>query len=212
VIIRVDEDSMARMLGVPQAQIPEVVLTEYQLRLRMFHCDGNSGALGTVGIIDMLRSMKLGPPPRAQERASVDWSRIPMNGAVRVMARIDGKNGMPNWVSGVYVGQVGGAGKLAVRLDGDVYVHEFRRDDVRIARDEPMRPISPEDAVQSDVPLADRKPWSSMPAGELVAVKDGGEHKEARFHAVQDDQILVLVAGDLTPRLFDPEEILCLEN
>lgn len=210
-IIMADEDSLSRMLGVPAAQIPESVLAEYQLRLRMFHCDGNAGPLGTIGIIDMLRSMKLGMRPPGPQPTSIDWSRVPMNGSVRVMAKVTGNNGEPKWASGVYVGQVG-VGALAVRLDGDRWVHEMRRDDVRIARDEPMQPMSPEDAFESDVPLEDREPWVSIPLGEQVLVKDEGVHKEGRFQGVQGDEILVLVADDLTPRPFAPEKVTCFET
>ena len=92
-IIKADEDSMGRMLGVPAAQIPESVLAEYELRLRLFHSDGNSGPLGTIGVIDMLRSMKLGVRRPAKPPTAVDWSLVPMNGTVRVMAKVSGKDG-----------------------------------------------------------------------------------------------------------------------
>jgi len=217
---------MARLLGVPAAQISESVLVEYELRLRMFHCDGNSGALGTIGIIDMLRSMKLGPPPRGEKQTTVDWSRIPMNGTVRVAARLPGDDGQPQWAFGVYVGQVG-VGKLAVRLDGDTWVHEMRRDDVRIARDEPMEPVLSKDApaipavpkealvprkededTEPESSLADIEPWASMSIGDSVVVKEG----EGRFQGVQDDEVLVLLSGDLTPHSYGPELVTCLEK
>jgi len=195
VIIIADENSLARMLNVPAAQIPESVLAEYELRLHLFHCDGHSGPLGTLGLICMLRSMDLGRPPPAEQRVDVDWSRIPTNGSVRVEARIERRGGEAQWVSGVYAGQVG-PGKL-------------RRDNVRIARhDEPARRIAPEDAVESNIPLAEREPWVSMSDGEVVMVED----TEGHFQGVRDDEILVVVGDDLTPRAFAPELVICLES
>jgi len=213
-IIKADEDSMARMLGKPAAQIPESVLVEYELRLRLFHSDGNSGALGTIGIIDMLRSMKLGKARRDKSPPSADWSKVPADGTVRVMVRL-GEGRAAKWVWGVYAGQVG-IGSLAVRLDGDEYVHEVRRDTVRIARDEPMEP---EDASEEEAD-ADRKtgklalsePWGSLPIDDPVMVKEGDDYREGKFQGVQDEEVVVLVTGDLTPRLFPPAQVTCLEK
>lgn len=203
-VIKTDEDSMSRMLGIPAAQIPEKVLAEYELRLKLFHCDGNSGPLGTIGIIDMIRSMGLKPASTQKQTTLVDWSRVPMNGSVRVMARLTDAQGKPTWVSGVYVGQVG-VGSLAVRLDGDLYVHEMHRADVRIAREEPMEPESvPGKKLTEDVP-SETGPWSSVKVGDPVMVEAGDDYQNGQFQGVQEGEVLVLLEGELTSRPFASE-------
>ena len=199
---------MARMLGVPRAQIPEYVLTEYEIRLGMYHRDGASGPIGSLALIDMLRSMGLGLRPPAKEQPGVDWARIPNDGSVRVLARINTSDGEKQ-VSGVYKGRTRG-GSLGILVDGDAYMHEVRPVNVRIAREGPMQPISSEDAFESDVPIAKREPWVSLDVNEIVLVTDEGVYKEGKFQAVDGDEVLVLVSGDLSPRQFARANVRCL--
>ena len=58
-----DEQSLYRLLGV--TDLPESVVDEYGLRLKMFHRDGASGPLGTLALIDMLRFLKVDLPAAA---------------------------------------------------------------------------------------------------------------------------------------------------
>ncbi len=192
-IIRADEDSLGRMLGVPNAQIPAAVLAEYELRLRMFHCDGNSGLLGTIGIIDMLRSMKLGVRERDKPPTQVDWSGVPMDGTVRVEARVPGKDGKGTIRAlGVYVGQVG-VGSLAVRLDGSEYVHEVRRDAVRIAREEPIEPESPEDAPACQADNSEPEPPADNPLPDEAKGDNKPVPEKAKASAAQIASVASLV-------------------
>ena len=207
-IIQSDEDSLSRMLGVEPAQIPEAVMVEYELRLKMAHCDGRSGALGTIALIDLARSMKLAPPPSNKKPGVIDWSRVPVDGSVRVLVRRDGKNGTSTWGPGVYVGQVG-TGGLAVRFDGSEYVHEVHRRFVRIARDEPLRP---DEVVEAPGDIASMEPWVSLTPDDMVMVEDGDGYKEGKFCGVQGHEVLVLFEGDMTPRLFDSKLVTCLES
>jgi len=138
VIVQADLESLKRMLGCDEQSLPKLLVREYSIRLRMFHADGNSGPLGSLGLIDLLRFLKHGPKPPPEPPRFVDWSRMPTNGSLQVEAlSIDNKKliqGNPTkeeWRSGVYLGRVG-VGGLAVRLDGDTWVHEFSQRDVRL--------------------------------------------------------------------------------
>jgi hypothetical protein len=200
------------MLNVPPAEIPAFVLDEYRVRIHLFHTNGGSGALGTLGLIDMLRFLKVGRRPPDEEKAPTDWSRIPRDGSVRVVAKVRGANGRRLEAPGVYVGETEGGVCLGVRLDGDAWVRSCPRPDVRIVREQPTQVLASPDAIESDLPLADREPWVSLEPDEPVLVKDEGIDKEGRFQGVEGDQILVLVADDLTPRPFPPEEVTALET
>jgi hypothetical protein len=138
VIIPADEDTLRRFLGLEPYEFPVKVVDEYELRLYMFHADGNSGPLGTIGIIDMLRYLHIAPPAaanRVEREVRPDWSRIPADGSVRVEVRLVHENPRcEEWLPGVYVGRIGAACAIGVRLDGQTYVDEFRAQDVRLVR------------------------------------------------------------------------------
>ena len=193
-MIQADEDSLRRMLGVEPDQFPSVVVAEYELRLRMFHSDGHSGPIGTVAIIDMLRGFKLGPPRLINKLPlEADWSKVPMDGTVRVEVKMQSaaENGELRWFSGVYLGQVG-MGTLAVRLDGFAYVREFRRNEVRFVREKPVEAVEEPDAA-----------WTSGVIDEPVVVEDEGQYKDALFKGSKPGAVLALVKGEDEARSFD---------
>ncbi len=211
---------MRRLLGVEPDAFPAALVAEYELRLRMFHSDGNSGPLGTLGIIDMLRSMHLGPRLVAERPKDVDWSRLPKDGSVRIEAKIPlptAPNG--EWVPGVYIGNVG-VGTLAVRLIGDTYVHELERRYVRIARVEPskafIKPVEEAEAVPVEtVPVEEAAPatvpeyWSKAQAGEPCIVEDNNDYHEGVFQKFRDGEVFVTLKGEKKARGFAPAKVVC---
>lgn len=209
-MILADVDSLQRMLGVPQERFPAAMVAEYGLRLRMFHSDGNSGPLGTVALIDLLRSMKLGPKPKSDPPTQIDWSRVPADGSIHVeLKRISKETKKIEWVSGVFVGQVG-AGTLAVRLDGDSWVYEAPRFDVRLARERPPEPVV---RPVEDVWLSSKADGAKdLEAGENVMVDDGDDYKDGVFKGRDDKGILVLVKGEKEPRVFDEAHVKRLDE
>jgi hypothetical protein len=192
-IIQADEESLQRMLGVEPHSFPPAVIAEYELRLQMFHGDGHSGPIGTVAIIDMLRSMKLGPRPRNELPKETDWVRMPKDGSVTVEAYVkSAEDGEHKWVIGTYLGIVG-VGTLAVRLDGASWVHEFTRKDVRIAREKPPEPVV--NPVEG-----------SWEMDEPVLVEDGNTYLAGVFKAHREDgKIMILVEGKERSRAYAPE-------
>jgi hypothetical protein len=120
-----DRDSLLRILGCNE--VAPALEKEYELRLRMFHSDGNSGPLRTVALIDLVRSLGLAPPhaPKSEER--IDWRQYPQDGSVRVEARFFG-----GWMPGAFIGFVHN-GTLAIRIDDDPMIRECRPDMVRLA-------------------------------------------------------------------------------
>jgi hypothetical protein len=208
VIIREDKDSLSRLLGLEPDRIPATVIAEYELRLKMFHSDGHSGPLGTIGIIDMLRSMKLGPPRRKPDETLVDWSRMPRDGSVR----LDCRSPSGEWLSGAYVGQVG-LGKLAVRLDGKAWIDEFAMKDVRLERDRPPEPYvatEPEEELEEEESppepsLATAVPSLESHAEQLATTEPGtvvwidedgdGNWREAEFAGYEGGLVKVRIQG-----------------
>ena len=105
---------------------PEEFMTEYLIRLRMFHRAGGSGSLGIVGMLDLCRSQGIGPPDGTKDNAkATDWRKVPISTKVRAV--VNGK-----WVPGYFKG-IAGSGTLAVLLDGDTVVREFGGTKVSLA-------------------------------------------------------------------------------
>lgn len=228
-MIPADLDSIKRMLGCDDNSIPKIIRREYQIRLRMFHCNGNSGALGTLGLIDMLRSLKYGPAVPVDPPKYIDWTRVPTDGSVHVEAKTPayekvmghmGRNGSEHWRPGVYVGRVG-VGSLAVRLDGNQYVGEFAARDVRIpsAATEPEEdpadtPVvlkaepEPEDLVPLVPPSPKGNPLDRAVDGDPVWVEDRGDLVDGVFKGRNEHGVLIVVVGEPCARAFPPEKVI----
>jgi hypothetical protein len=219
-----DERSLQRMLG--ESEIPTELVAEYELRLSLYHRDGNSGPLGTVGMIDLVRSLGLGRKPAVENAKVVSWRDYPNDGSVRVEARFFGE-----WMPGVYLGFVD-SGTIAVRIDGDAFVKECRPDMVRIAKPEPEAnddiPDSRASLLESPkqdepdvtepkaeriaVPQAvaageDEVPdvnWSTVKSGSAVWAEVDGDYVNAEFVEALDlpegTTLVVRVSGEDSPR------------
>jgi hypothetical protein len=138
--VQQDEDSLLRMLG---GEISEEVKSEYETRLSMFHSDGNSGPLGSLALIDMVRSLGLGGRSRKVTGVAVNWRDVATNGTVCVIA-----DGSP----GKFVGFCD-HGLLAVRLDDNEFVQEFRASQVQIGvQPAPEKEPIPPRAALGDLP------------------------------------------------------------
>lgn len=155
-----DEQSLLRMLGTGPFPVP--LMEEYEFRLSLFHRDGHSGPLGSIGLIDLVRSMRLGVRPAAKTDVRVNWRDLPQDGTTRVEARFFGA-----WQPGVFLGFVE-AGTLAVRLDEDPIVRECRGDMVRLVGvREPQAKLEEPDARASllENTGGDEKPVEANAAG-----------------------------------------------
>lgn len=200
-IIREDEESLKRMLGVEPGEFPANLVAEYEVRLRMYHMDGHGGPLGTIPIIDMLRAMKLGPKVGLEMRREIDWSRVPTDGTVLVEAKTKTPDG-ELWVSGVYLGRVG-VGTLAVRVDGESFVKEFRRSDVRIAREKPLEAeIRPLEEIDQDPTPMEDSPWKEAKRGDTVLIAEQGEMLKCIFDSCEGKALRAMVIGDNHMRKF----------
>lgn len=119
-----DEQSLLRMLGTDT--LPKAVRDECELRTKMYHRDGNSGAMRSLALIDLLRYLKLKPVALEASPDKIDWRKYPQDGSVRIEAKYFGE-----WQPGKFLGFVE-HGMLAIRLDGDAMVRESRPDNVRL--------------------------------------------------------------------------------
>ena len=122
---REDEVNLGRILRV--SQFSDQLLAEYEIRVRMYHACGASGALGPLALIDMVRSMKLTPTVVKEAPAKVDWRQVPRNGTIRIKAMFFG-----DWQLGTYYG-FGDDGALEVKMDHDDYRRQMPRHAVQLA-------------------------------------------------------------------------------
>lgn len=195
-IHRQDEESLRRMLGL--TEIPSRVSGEYAIRLNMYHRDGNTGPLGTVGLIDMVRAMGFEPPARLPPPdAKTDWRSLPQDGTVEVAARYFGE-----WQPGVFLGFVE-AGTLAIRLDEDAFVRECRPDMVRFVRIRmAVEDETPKGWAEPEVPASQAAPTEDAPAGKPPAEQVVAEEPAA-------------VAADEpadAPDADSPEGVFCIDH
>lgn len=107
--------------------VPEDVAAECGVRLAMYHRGGGTGPLGTLAVVDVLRSLGYKAEQERDAPAAVDWSAYPGNGSVRVEARFFG-----TWMPGRFHGFVE-HGMLNVRLDNDDVHRECMPCIVRLA-------------------------------------------------------------------------------
>lgn len=129
-----DVDSVNRMVGDIWRDQETVarLKEEYIPRLRMFHREGVSGAMGVTALVDCLRAVGLGPPDHRELRAElekeIDWTQVDTQSSVEI--RVGGQ---------VHYGQfmgLGNDGMLYVKIEGDPVLQELPRADVKLA-DEP---------------------------------------------------------------------------
>lgn len=200
-----DLESLQRITGLPE--IPPKLEEEYELRLRLYHADGNSGPLGSIGLIDLVRFLGYGRT-FAQERVEViDWRQYPQDGSVRVEAKYFG-----GWMPGAFRGFVAD-GLLAIKLDDEQFVKECRRDMVRLA--ENQGPIEATDNLSVPLDAVDESPatnWSVVDEGEQVYVDDDGNTLDGVFVRVGAEgpdglQVLVQIDGEEAPREFLAENV-----
>ncbi len=136
-----DADSIQRMIGLVENDLPEKFNEEYRIRLRMQHSDGHAGPLGTHGLIDVIRWAGLGPMPQTDQEAKTDWNSIKRDGSVHVEARFGGL-----WMPGIFKGFVKD-GILAVLLDNDDWIRECRPHMVRLVETDPLKVPEPPPAA-----------------------------------------------------------------
>lgn len=116
-----DYDTLQRLLKLDGADVPPEVEEEYLTCLYMYHSDGNSGPLGTIAVIGILRRLGLGKRLQVRSDEEVDWRSFPQDGTFPVEALYNG-----TWMPGVFLGFIEG-GTIAIRLDGDDTVRECRK-------------------------------------------------------------------------------------
>lgn len=168
-------------------KVSEKLELEYLMRLHMYHSDGNSGPLGTLAMIDLVRFLGIRPKPKEVAQPTVDWSQVPDDGRAVVEARFFG-----DWVRGRYLGLVNSGGTLAVKLDGVSAVRECCAHMVRlvevtdtvsvsdevppVAVDELGPPVEQDEEVEDEPEVEaafdeeDTTDWSTVAAGSPVWV------------------------------------------
>jgi len=198
-----DEQTLQRFLGCQE--IPAAVAAEYEIRKRMFDMDGSAGPLGTVGLIDLVRSLGLGPKAPDPIPTDVNWRDYPQDGSVRVMAGPFFGDMQP----GVFLGFVQ-YGTLAIRTDFDQAVHECRKDMVRLATSQ----VAVGDSLSPDKPDARAAlldaPAQAQPEAAPVIVQAANERPawqaDPSFDWATvpvDEPVWVMYQGDLVNGKFN---------
>jgi len=191
-IHNIDFESFQRFLGCNGPEdVPEKYAREYSLRLSMFHKDGNSGPLGSLGVIECLRYCGFTPEFAVEKPAEIDWDTIKRG--QRVEARFNGA-----WLAGEFLG-FGQHRVLLVQLDEIEEVKECGRHMVRLS-DKPKPPPAPvvdEPLPPAEADLLPQEPtdWTQVAAGEEVWV-EGDELKEGKFIKAKKKGTVLVVMID----------------
>ena len=190
-----DLQSFERHLGT--SEVPEKYAKIYSMALTMFHKDGNSGPLGSLGVIWCLILGGFQPKVAPEVPAEPDWDHLPKG--TRVEARYSG-----NWHPGDLLG-FGENRVLHVLLDDEPSIKECYRHMVRLSskpkpepRPEVKEPLPPEPAELLGNPFPNVTDWSQAKSGEEVWL-DNGEIVECRFTKLNADGTLCVTTleGDL---------------
>ena len=218
VILNEDRDTLERLTG---GNVTDDVLAETHLWTRLFHADGNSGPLGTVALIAMLR--QLGVPLNAAEPKAepFDWSSLPQDGSVVVEAMCPERH---EYAIGRFVGFVS-MGTLAIKVGQ--FVLECAPINVRLKgqseggvtdtlsvatfAEEGPAPPAPETEVDPPVPEAfpiDTNEWLVVPAGRGVWVQDDDDTKDGEFLGIVDGGLKILVQDEEEPRVFSVDAVM----
>lgn len=213
-----DVMSLTRILGIPEEKFPAKLVEEYGIRQKMFCADGHSGTLGTIGLIDLVRSLGLSSAAAAPAPVGdVDWRRYPQNYSVRVETLSFGQ-----WIGG-YFGGFGPSGTIMVRVDYDDFVREIHKSNVRIALDQTPPPADVSDSLSEadpsevfadddDEPDPSKIDWSRIDEGTPIYIDEDGA-KEGRFirlgaEGPRGQQLLIHIDGEDCPREVLEEEVL----
>lgn len=125
-----DAAALPRLLRLDGRPIPQQVIDEYNIRIRMFHSAGHSGPIGTVALIDMIRYLGINPIPEQKSSRELvpQFVDLPEGAAIEVR-----RNATWNPARLVRVAQFG---IIVARVEGDNRVTEWRKDQVRLPEDE----------------------------------------------------------------------------
>lgn len=216
-----DEHLLQLMLG--QTSIPQDLEHEVNIRTRLLHLAGPTGACGPFVLLDALRFCGYAPKKMVDELpVVVDWRQYPQDGRTKVEARRMGV-----WLTGTFRGFVE-HGSLAIKLDDDGSVQEFPAKRVKLVelleelpRDREEKPVPAEaateheDAPPEPPPVEDRgevleaPDWAKLPGGTPVYAETEGDFADAVFQGVvgEGESLRLLVqVGDKTVEL-EPDRV-----
>ena len=170
-----DTETLKRLLG--GQEIPDKVQREYAYRHYWFCQDGNSGPLGTLGIIDLLRFVGFAPTlPVDGNACAINWDKIKRGERVDVHYN-------DRWLPAEFI-RFGMNRTAECKIDGDEVVREFYRSRVR--------------SHQNLGELLDDSPnWATVEVNAQVFVDVSGDTFEGTFVRVANDgQLIVLVEDE----------------
>jgi hypothetical protein len=202
-IISDDFETLQRMLGVNV--VPEEVQRECELWTRFYHA-ANSGSLGPLALVAILRKLGYQPVSHAEPTANIDWNQYPQDGTLRVEVRVAG-----SWCPGYFLG-FSPLGALVVRVDHDKWVLEVPLDRVRLSAAPPVADELPPVEQPQPVPLPLEEPIEvdlddEDPPSLIVDIDD--EPVWARLVSRNDDgSCVVQLEGDAEPRVLPADKVL----
>lgn len=147
-----DQEILSKMLG--QAVLPDSVVSEYVEWQALFH-RGQSGPLGALTLVAMLRQLGIQAPKKKVVRKPVDWSKVPLGTKIVV-------EGEEDRLVGTYTGMVAG-GTIGVQFEGDPKVHEVAGGKAHVYREPDPRDVPPQ--------YPDGHPGATFEIGERVAAE-----------------------------------------
>lgn len=188
-----DAERIANMLGVTDP--PEELEQEYERWLVLCHRSGKSGPLGSELLTVLLAINGYHPPDMEdQSKSGVNWRKVPIGQAVFVY-----DNGVK--VCGQFAGIVG-AGTLAVKIDDDPLIREFRASDVSIVTSV-MDEIEGE-RYEAEKPAMYQHEFGEYKYGDEVAFGEssgkvvGYDGENDEFYVMVEDDTVAVPSGDLS--------------
>ena len=183
-----DLENLKSLLGMED--VPVTVMTEYRLRISMYHRAGGSGPLGLLPLLGMVRSLGYQGPEPPEVVEPVDWRRVPAGTKVEVLA---GGEKLRGWFLGTIE-----HGTLAVKLAGGGWVRECAKSAVSVLPEDAefeFQAIPEPEQVSPPVPQGPN--WSEVDPGVKVSVLIGdNDIAEGEFRGEMEPGILAVKVGD----------------
>jgi len=206
-----DEGHIHRILG--SSEVPHRVSAEYELRKGLWHAGGESGPLGLMACIEIIRFCGENPKHAVNRPAQISWDKI--SPGTEVVADVDGRK-----IKGEYDHRVT-AGTLAINLatvtngftsevpEKDVTLLQYvDPSEVIVEGPEPDIDSTPgtvdvpeqEEVLQYGDPInRDSVDWEKMTAGDLVEVSTSEGMKQAKFIEAAGDTLMIEINEDHIP-------------
>ena len=203
-----DRQTLEMQLGMGADEFPKKLEEEYTQWLRQHHAADN-GALGPALCLVLTKMLGIESRLTGEKATAVmDWGGVDGGEPVTVIED-DGEVKF-----GYFRGKTG-AGRIAVELEGNEFIHEYPHRSVRLRSSNDKQGLpNPKEAPIAEAkpiatnPVTDAVDWEKIPKGRHVLVDTDGDVVTGTYTGLSKaGEVIVSIDGSLDPANYAPELI-----